>query len=561
MEGRKMKRIRTRDDLTVHLTDRNGKVRSTLQFHELSLSQELASAFKSAFDSLTQPLTFESRMHVWRHIKLFSKYLELSKQNLDVKIRGDILLTFRYWLAGTPSTDGYKRTVLNQISSIVVWCSRNEHDLIHGDLRTDMSRFHVVKKKREKSKLGEKEIKSILDAAYREIDEIVTRITSAWSDTPNASRSRDYSLAHELASLQSDKSPFPKQKELSGLHPSLHRKVDKSGGLKFLSALLYPSPSDIFPFYLAILCQCSANPMAMRQLKVDCVRPHPLRPDRSRIVWSKNRSGYEQKADFSNQRSRSAPRLVENLKELTARMRPYASESDKQLLFIGCWSGRVQVPSWQTLHCYLDDFIERHNLPKFDFKDLRIAGAELHRTTTGTILGAARRLNHREASTTSIYISDEVARDRNDIIVAEAQNELLSVIKSGTISAKPIVPTKRSENGAETVFGFKCLDPYAGIAAGSSQGALCTKFSACATCPGSIIPLDDVNIVAKLMKAMEQLVDAKKRATNQGWLERYMILYEPTRQIIERDLLPRVAEHVKEKAIAISSMHVMLTLE
>lgn len=448
----------TCDDLTVHLMDRNGKVRSTLDFHSLNLSQELASAFKNAFESLTLPNTLESRRHVWRHIRLFSKYLEFSQQNSATKVRGDILITFRTWLAGTPSTDGYKRAVFNQIFNIVVWCSRNEHDVILGDLRTDISRFRVAKKKREKSKLGEKEIKSILDVAYREIDETVTRIRFAWSDMPNASCSHDYSLAHELASLQSDKSPFPTQKELLHLKPSLRRKVDKTGGLKLLSTLLYPSPSDVFPFYLAMLCQCSANPMAMRLLKVDCVRPHPLRVDRSRIVWSKDRSGYEQKADFSTRRSRSAPKLVEELKEITSRIRPYASESDKQLLFIGCWSGRVQVPSWQTLHHYLDDFIERHNLPKFNFKDLRIAGAELHRNASGTILGATRRLNHREASTTSIYVSEEGARDRNDIIVTEAQKELLSVVKNDIISPKPIVPIKHSENAAETVFGFKCRD-------------------------------------------------------------------------------------------------------
>ena len=122
------------------------------------------------------------------------------------------------------------------------------------------------------------------------------------------------------------------------------------------------------------------------------------------------------------------------------------------------------------------------------------------------------------------------------------------------IHDKEIIP-------ADTLFGFKCKNPFAGIAPSTLPGSLCIKFTGCATCPGSIIPLDDPVVISRLLKTLEQLRLTKIRAIEQGWIERYLSIYEPTQKILEETIIPKVTSSVKAKAQLLMAGHSIPYLE
>ena len=73
---------------------------------------------------------------------------------------------------------------------------------------------------------------------------------------------------------------------------------------------------------------------------------------------------------------------------------------------------------------------------------------------------------------------------------------------------------------------------------------MCPSFTNCSTCPGAVVPLDNPEIVARLLNSRKALLSIRVKANLDGWLERYQELYEPTLQILETDLLPKVAPSV-----------------
>ena len=84
------------------------------------------------------------------------------------------------------------------------------------------------------------------------------------------------------------------------------------------------------------------------------------------------------------------------------------------------------------------------------------------------------------------------------------------------------------------MFGFDCKDPFAGIAAESRRGELCTHFLACFTCPNAVIPAD-ARTLARLLQARDHLRAASAYVHPARW----QVIYRPPLQILEEDILPR----------------------
>ncbi|MEM8511682.1 hypothetical protein RCH14_000973 [Massilia sp. MP_M2] len=165
---------------------------------------------------------------------------------------------------------------------------------------------------------------------------------------------------------------------------------------------------------------------------------------------------------------------------------------------------------------------------------------------------ARLRLNHKDARTTQIYTPLSDRADEHAKVIRKYQGQLIKMsLEYGKKDDGP--HNKNSEDKpAQTVFGFGCKDPFAGIARESAKGKLCMNFAGCATCPGAIVVLDDVNSVARLLASQQALINARIRALNQGWWPRYKSLYADTLRIIESDLLPRIHPDIVELASKIS---------
>jgi hypothetical protein len=553
----------SQDDLIVDLSyGRKTISGNKLDFSSLNVSVPLAHGLKYAFEATLGGCSHETKKIAWRHIRLFCSYLVVSGLSKTSPLPSTILVMFSQWLVSeTSHSQNYKAGIVNQIVSLILWCYRNTNELIHSDLRLDLPRLHSKKIKSSASNLNEDEIKKILSAAYKDIDEVINRIRKFREMQYDSTKTLEDLKIHKILMEIGERGSglFISDKELSKDN-SFKRRVKSVGGLDKLSRYLYPSSEDIFPFYLAILCQCSGNPMSMRLLTTDNIQDHPLRSDRQRIVWSKTRSGYEQKADFNSQRSRSAPNLVNLLSELTKPLVPFATNQDRKMVFLAYRRGIVSVPCWQMLHIMCEKFIIHHDLSDFTFKDLRRAGASLHQKASGSILAAKKRLNHRSSHTTLRYITEEVMQELNDKTIAESQNLLHANVLNAPIKDNNDIYDKETIP-ADTLFGFKCKNPFAGIAPSTYPGSLCTKFTGCATCPGSIIPLDDPVVISRLLKTLEQLRLTKIRAIEQGWIERYLSIYEPTQKILEETIIPKVTPSVKAKALLLIAGHSIPYLE
>jgi Phage integrase SAM-like domain len=540
--------------LVLQIHDRYGISRTNVDFGSLDIHVNLAMAFKDSFEALTGQNSLESRRQTWRCIRKFAKFLnENDEPVVTLPLSKDILERFRKWLTVQQLNNATRQSHMNDVKRHIAWISRNTTRLLNPKISLDVPTFS-----REEPEylpvLERPVVKDVLKACYTQIDEVLARMEYGKRVLAGEGLCENDKNLHvaliRLLSLGNGR--IPTQAEMSG-KKGVPRKIINSYGLRNLRRLLEPTPEDVFPFYLAILIQCSGNPMAIRELKRDCVRPHPLRDDRRRIVWMKERSGREQGADFSVTKPRSAPNLIEQVLRIGERLSHRAKPSERDLLFLASGNNDVTVPCHQMLHNLLDPFIVRNKLPAFDFKQFRTAGAVYHVEETGEMGLAQSRLNHRSRSTTASYVQRPLAHS-NDRLIHRFQGELIQQsTHMAVIKKEHMFPPDRWDTSsyAGTVFGFNCRDPFAGVAEGTTPGKLCMKFEGCATCPGAIVVLDDVRVIARLLKTCAVLSETHNRAVAEGWEERFRALYNGIKVIVEEDLLAKVNPHMIEKARAL----------
>lgn len=540
-------------ELAVEIRNRHGVVRTTIDFSSLQLAHKLAEAIRDCFEALTGQNCVETRRQVWRCIRKFSKFLAETELGIALPLPPDVLVRFRNWLAGQDLSGTTCQAHLNEVRRALLWINRNSNSILHSSTIFSVPAF--VRDEPEASlPLGREAIKQILAACYAEIDQVHARMNRGRRILAGEDLTTEEHGLHVLLIklLNIGKGVIPSQKALRGIRGVSMKKINYYGGLRNLWKLISPSAEDVFPFYLAILAQCSGNPMSIRNMGRDCIRAHPLREDRRSLVWLKERSNREQIADFSVKRPRSAPILVGELLEINERLVKHISPSERNMLFLSNGNCRPSVPCMQLLHVLLDAFISRHNLRSFDFKQLRKAGAVLHFRVSNDIQVPRSRLNHRSSKTTFSYTASDEVRQENDRLINRFQGEL--VAQSTTISSRfaEEVELSQIESGdtknAATVFGFGCKDPYAGVGPGSVPGKICLKFTSCATCPGAIVVLDDIRVVTRLIKSSAELKSAHQRAMEEGWLERFNALYDGVQKIIDEELLARTNPLMIEKA-------------
>lgn len=481
----------------------------------------------------------------------YARYLVCYLQQLGfhhtVPLPAGVMVDIHQILCDSGLKNSTCQTRQNVILSLLRWCHRNLPDVISRDAKLDVPGF-VREASLVKSNLSVDAVKKILSACYLEIDEIELRLNRGrdmMSDEMNSVDRVGKKLVEDLLLVGNGRIPI--QRDLLGQGLLLPRRVQEYGGLYKIRSQLYFMHEDVLPFYIAVLAQSAGNPMAVQEMEMDCVESHPLRRDLEYLIWEKRRSSSEQRVEFPVDKKWSAPNLVRRILALNAPLREYAIDQDRSRLFLS-HSSRSQVPtvpSAQSLHNALSGFVKRHNLENFDFRDFRKSSATAHRVAGGTIEIARKKLNHRNSSTTAKYYSGpEDVSQANDAAIVGFQGLLINVSAQGK-NLKDSCSKFSSEHGessspSETVFGFQCADPFAGIDGRSPKGNRCMHFSQCSTCPGAIIPVDDPLVIAKVISSQIALKDARARAEISGWDLRFNKLYASTLNVIEKEILPFV---------------------
>jgi len=541
------------------VTSERGKIH-LLDFASLNIPAELQDALRRAFVGCYGHTAESTRRQVFQTIRRFCQFLEEMGLYKNTPLPPNVVSEFRNWLAEnyiSPEKKSSSVAVMTFNAMIVLlkWCERNTSQILAKRTNFIVSRFERVIPKESES-LEEDTVKAILKACYEDIE--LTIAAHAYRERLREAKDLSQSelklarVLRQLLALRGN-GEVPTTQEIATRYQRYHSHIEKLGGMRKINRMLWITPETLLPFFLAILLQSSGNPTSILNLERDCIVRHPLREDIEILQWMKIRSRRFQRIDFPVGKEWSAPSLVRKLSRLNQNILVHCSKNDENKLFL-CRSGRGSDQfgriSTANLSANLRLFIQKHKLPHFTFKQLRRSGAVLHHRAGKTLDAAKRRLNHRSFSTTLLYTKQSDLAGQHENLIRRFQGAIVDACRGGIPGGTSSLTAAPTVNAApaETVFGFQCKDPFAGTAPGSVPGKPCLQFSGCATCPGALITLDDVEVVKRLFSSLMALNKAAARASRDGWWPRFAALYEPTRQIIERELLPAVDSQVLELA-------------
>lgn len=558
----------TRISLLSYKIPREGMPPFEFDFAELTLSFDVARAFRRALEAQMGHTSIDTQSKAFMALRKFAECLDERGYRKISPLPRDVLPIFANWLDKS-SLGPSAQVCLIKVKQLIAWCERNTPNILSKDTELVINPIRNIEYKAAKPGLPEPDVKKILKACYEDIEKIeekrreVRRILSG--ATKSANELEFLLITREL--IQLGKGRLAKQPVYHRAGNSLPRRIDDIGGSRHIAETTYLSPKDLIPFVVAISAQVSGNPESLRIANADCVVTHPIRDDIERIVWLKRRSAKEQRADFPKGKEWNAPNLVRRLNTLTEDLRPKASRKSRDKLFI-CyqWFTRtVGIPSKYAMLQELNSFIERHSLPPFQLKDLRRTGGQIVQAVRGNARDAQIHLNHASPNTTRLYTATQAVADAEDQVIHTYQVQFARLAKAGKI----ISPDPQSNNmnleipaqGMDTTFGYLCKDPLSGIAPGSVRGNMCQKFFGCATCPGAFIPLDNVEVVARLISTAEALGEARTRAQVDGWWKRYEAIYEPIRVQIISELLPAVSAPIIQRARPLANARQIPRLE
>lgn len=480
---------------------------------------------------------------VWTVIRKLAEFMCSQYPLSDNQIPRSILGDYYSFLVKSKLAGGTKQARMNYAKSLVYWCARNNPKIIKGVIQPE-NRAFIREAPRVPPVLDRQVAEEIMRRCLDDVHQIVSRLQNGKASLKNLETEKDRLLQRLL---QIGSGLLPSQRVVSRSKECLARRVLDGGGLKQLGARIFPDAGDLLPFYIAIQFQLAANPQAVANIRRDCIEENPLRMDREWVMWEKPRSGYQQRVDFPVGKTFSAPQLIRELIDITSPLVAHAGKN-KELLFLFFSRGWVSVPSAQTWQNELRQFIQRHNLPFFTFFQLRRTAAVLHHKEAGSILAAKRRLNHRSVATTYGYTRLSDLSERHEKVIAAGQRNLQNVANNISGKKRPDTNSVKTSGPAETVFGFVCEDPYAGFGSISGAPGPCDHFMRCATCPGAVVPLDRPDIVAALIRSVDELTRLRSKAEREGWEQRFYQLYEPTLKVIQTKLLPFVSPRILEVA-------------
>lgn len=537
-----MKIVGGTSELEIDLRDATGATRSRLDFKKIISDRTMALEMKRAFWQAMSHLSLETQRQSFRCCRKFGQFLHTNDLLKAKPLPVTVVLMFREWLGSQQLNPSTQQSILNVVVTILKEMECGGATVLPKNLRFDVAGFRRTPAAIERRLLADSDLKTIWAAAVRETEGCAERIAAGRRLLADP-ESETGTLLRDLMSIGDGRLPL--QKVVNRSRQSLARRVQDYGGLKKLSAQIFPNTRDCCAALICMLIQTGGNPYAVYGLSTDCIKPHALRSDVEWLVWTKERSRSEQKVDSLKYKIFSPTNIARLWLDISSSLRLIAMQKDRTKLFLAMTPHGPRQPCFQSMHLVLDKFIKENELPVFDFKDIRSAEANIIFQETHDIREVRIRLNHRQLRTTTRYLETRVVSEQNSALINRFQGLLVRMAETGSKETElNQVRVSPSGRAFRTVFGFDCKDPFAGIAEGSRPDELCSSFQMCATCPGAIVPLDDVSVIARLVQTRRALMETQRDAAAGGWLPRFNQVYGPTLRVIEDDLLPHVTEAV-----------------
>lgn len=519
--------------------DENRQRHVTYSLLTYFLGLQVASNIMNAFEDLTGHYNCRSRDQAWRSVKIFVSYLRAIEFDSEVP-RTDLLIGFTSFLEGRHRLRKTNGSHYNFIRRLILWMAEvSENDIwIEQDLR--YVNFVREQKCNRDNFISNEQLQKIANACKKAISDVRLKfkvredLLNGLTVNSNIVSSKDILNIRSLIAFE-EKSIWTQDQLYSAGASTLG-----ASGLRRLSQYKELTLTACLPIFLLIMIQTAANPMALMEIKANCLTINPLDEHSANLEWLKGRASRVQRLALMRAGNYSVPSLIELIVKMTAPIRHLAPNSDKELLFIirrGCVARRLSV---QSLHDYLSSFREENTLDYFTFSDVRKAVAEIVYVYSESNEKVAKVLQHKNMNTSKFYLNGDRVKQLKYERLAGFQGQMLKLTEANS---------SNSDEEYQTVLGFNCSSPLDGYARDSRKGEPCMEFVQCASCKNAIVVADDAVAIARVIRARDHLIEMKLTSdlTHDASV-RFNEVFNPILTIIERDILKKVPSKVLNAA-------------
>jgi hypothetical protein len=532
---------------------------TVIDFSSLPLPRAASCALAEAFWSHAGARAAPTVRTYWHHLRIFGRFVVQTRAVRDLGDLGsDLLLRYIEWLNkqhsddGEPWSKGTRYSTYTTLRTMLQWLLRCRPGLL-GEIEFPVNPFPWKNRDvRRVDKLSAQDLKAILKACEHDIAE-------ARALRDEADKEIAVSRANATDSIRTSRGDLLRyiDERYGGIMPSwtvihsrghcpLQQALVRQGYGRRIERCLYPGAEALFAYYLAILIQSAGNPEPLIELTVDCLQSIPLLDDRELVVWTKARAGAQQRRSFRSAGLFEPPALIREIVRWTRRLRPHASESHRDRLFLYKGNGGIKPLSFSMVQILYPAFVARHNLPAFTFASIRPSVLTAFYRASGDLRQVKAIANHAHLSTTVGYVEGAEVEAQNRVRIAALQNAFVGHIRHPQLHKRADGVRHRRRLPASTprltpgrgaavsMFGFNCKDAFSGIAPGTRRGELCSNFLGCFTCPNAVITADAPSL-ARLLQARDHL----RAASTYLHPARWQVVYSPQLQILEEDILTR----------------------
>jgi hypothetical protein len=523
----------------------------------LSLPPSTARVFARAFQGMMGAVRVSSRRQAWRNLIRFARFLTQQPEGVERTLADpNILVRYRADLSRDRVCAMTLSTRFHLVRRLLAWWAEDSGRPHPALFRGPAPQFQNQGKSATSRELAAEDLRRIASIRKREIDRIIQdfsvreRLERGEHVAPGELGGLRVSALHKLITLEAE-GLFTQREVRAYAGPwapagtrwkkTPLRQVERYRALTIRTAL---------PYYLLILIQTCGNPQGIKDLKIDCLQPHPTDPLKRRISWIKYRGHGEQAFDVLAEGRYSVARCVDDLLRLTRPIRSLTSLGDARVLMITRTGKLARRISLAGFHEALQEFRAEHALPAFTFADLRKGSAAAIDRSTGSTRAVTRALQHRRTGTSRHYLKARRSVDQRYERVLHFQGQMIALATSRVRQRGAPSTMGRYE----TVTGMLCRDPLAGVAKGSLAGETCLKWLECCHCPNAIIVKDDPAIVARIVRAVTSLREMREvAASSADAFQHFESAFRPTLHVIESQILPQISKKVRERAEQIAA--------
>jgi hypothetical protein len=575
------RRFATRDEAAniVIFRDAWGEVEKRFEMAELGLPADITMLLGAAFAGHHAGSSSDTQRGCWRSLKIFATF---AREDGTISSAADLssAMVGRYmaWLDRQPGQHGRgwtapsRANLLGTLRYLIDWTKRHAPERLPSRIDFPYNPY-PLRNPEPRPKLSEAMLKSILQAAYEEIDEAWERFEAGRLilESRGAIDGIHPETCRLIRSIAMAGGGIMPPAKAVGIGPST---MNRRGGLRHLSGYLHLSLEHLPAFFLGIAIQTAGNPDPLRRLRRDCQSPHPLDEHRVMIDWGKPRAGVKvkraQRRSFDRRRPYAAPNLIDRLIAMTAPLAGHAAPRDRELLFLtkSEKTNAVAVVTMSTLGKGIKRFIDRANvriaiwnraaperrrepLPDFAAAFLRgSAASQVYTASQGDLIAAQALLNHARIDATERYVRGPEARRIQAETIARTQALMIGWVMG---EVERVADGALEPMRVTVPFGHDCLNPLAG----DRPGKPCSRIGACLRCPGLVIPLDAEHL-ARILQAIETLEAARVTLDPARWA----LIYGPSHRILVDDILPDFPSDLHEAArVIMTTLPALAVLE